>query len=569
MNGSASPTAHRHLRPGEEDDFVFETSETGVPALESGVPDPDRASPAPAGLAAALLAIGGAAVVLAALPYKTFDLDRFFIPKELVLFAVASLAAVLLLARARRLVFGWADLFLAAFLAISIVSTLFATNHWLAFRALGVSLAGGAVFWSARAISGSRARGLLVSALAAATVLASATALAQAYGWETELVSLNRAPGGTLGNRNFVAHLAAIGIPALLYLALSARTFIALLLSALGIAVSIGALVMSRTRAAWLALAVTVGVLAMLLFSRRRVIGGARATRRMLFVAIVAAIGAGAALSLPNRLNWRSENPYLETAAGLVNYREGSGRGRLIQYRNSVKLVLRNPILGVGPGNWSVAYPRVASPNDPSLGNDGMTSNPWPSSDWVGFLAERGVFGFALLLLAMVTLALGALWRFVRAPTGEEALLALALGGTVLATVLVGAFDAVLLLGAPALIAWGLIGALTGNGSVRWGRAFPDARRRTATLVTAVIGGLLVLRGVGQAVAMATYDASSRTASLERAALLDPGSYRIRIRAAERQLSRGNCKRARLHAQAARDLYPSAPAPKRVLRQCR
>lgn len=526
-------------------------------------------SPTAPGPAAALIALGGAAVVLAALPYKTFDLDRFFIPKELVLFAVASLAAVLLLARARRIVVGWPDLFLAGFLAVSAVSAIFATNHWLAFRALGVSLAGGAVFWCARAIGGSRARGALVAALAGATVVASATALAQAYGWETELVSLNRAPGGTLGNRNFVAHLAAIGIPALLYLALAARGFAGLALSSVGIALSMGALVMSRTRAAWLALAITVGVLALLLFARRRVIGGARATRRMLFVAVVAGVGAAAALFLPNRLNWRSENPYLETATGLVNYREGSGRGRLIQYRNSVKLGLRHPILGVGPGNWSVAYPRVASPNDPSLGNEGMTSNPWPSSDWVAFLAERGVIGFALVLLTMVSIALGALWRFFRTTTGDEALLALALGGTVLATVLVGAFDAVLLLGAPALISWGLIGALAGNGAVRWGRPFPDARRRTATLVTAVIGGLLVLRGAGQAVAMATYDGSTQTASLERAALLDPGSYRIRIRTAQRQLARGNCKRARLHAQAARDLYPSAPAPKRVLRQCR
>ena len=36
-------------------------------------------------LALRLLQFGAIAVVLAAAPYKSFDLDRFFVPKELVL----------------------------------------------------------------------------------------------------------------------------------------------------------------------------------------------------------------------------------------------------------------------------------------------------------------------------------------------------------------------------------------------------------------------------------------------------------------------------------------------------
>ena len=33
---------------------------------------------------------------------------------------------------------------------------------------------------------------------------------------QSEYFSLNRSPGGTFGNRNFVAHLAAIGLPVIL-----------------------------------------------------------------------------------------------------------------------------------------------------------------------------------------------------------------------------------------------------------------------------------------------------------------------------------------------------------------
>src|SRR5688572_27041140 len=53
--------------------------------------------------AAAVLGLGGLAVVLAAQPHKPFDLDRFFVPKELALHLTAALAGIPLLLRARRL----------------------------------------------------------------------------------------------------------------------------------------------------------------------------------------------------------------------------------------------------------------------------------------------------------------------------------------------------------------------------------------------------------------------------------------------------------------------------------
>ena len=56
-------------------------------------------------------------------------------------------------------------------------------------------------------------------------MLGALTGLVQAYGLvDTNLASLSRAPGGTFGNRNFMAHLVAIGLPVLLYVALEARS---------------------------------------------------------------------------------------------------------------------------------------------------------------------------------------------------------------------------------------------------------------------------------------------------------------------------------------------------------
>src|SRR5438105_5310424 len=76
-----------------------------------------------------LLQIALVAVVLAVLPFKLFELDRYFVPKELVLHVAALGAAIFLLPRGRSLTLDAADLLLAFFLMWSIVSGLFATNY--------------------------------------------------------------------------------------------------------------------------------------------------------------------------------------------------------------------------------------------------------------------------------------------------------------------------------------------------------------------------------------------------------------------------------------------------------
>ena len=197
--------------------------------------------------------------------------------------------------------------------------------------------------------------------------------------------------------------------------------------------------------------------------------------RRLPLLLVIAAAGGGLALVVPNTLNWKSDSPYLETARSVVNYREGSGRGRLVQYKNSARMSLHHPLLGVGPGNWAVVYPKFASPGDPSLATDGMTANPWPSSDWMTFLSERGPVAFVLLALAMIALLVDAVRALRIEGDPEHALSAWALLGTVSVLLVVSTFDAVLLLPAPALIAWGLLGALSPPSRARTIVALPTS----------------------------------------------------------------------------------------------
>jgi hypothetical protein len=276
------------------------------------------------------------------------------------------------------------------------------------------------------------------------------------------------------------------------------------------------------------------------------------------------------ALLIPNSLDWKSDNPYLDSVKGVVNYREGSGQGRLRQYQHSLAMTAAHPLFGVGPGNWPVVYPRFAPAGDPSLVEEsGMTANPWPSSDWMAALSEHGPLSTLALGGAFFLLFGAALkTRFDADATSAARLAALTGAGVLGIAVLEGGFDAVLLLPAPALVVWAAVGALVPAGRVVRQVDLVKSRRRVLQLIVVAAGLSFVVLSGRKVRAMDIYTNGGTTAALDEAARLDPGSYRIQMRAADAWLGRGICARARPHALAARDLFPNAPAPKRLLAEC-
>jgi O-antigen ligase len=526
---------------------------------------------APTRLAFRILQVGVVAVVLAAIPYPLFDLERHAVPKELVAELVGFAAAGCCLIRARRLELTLADALLVAFLGLSLAATLLAQNHWLAFRAFGLSLSGALIFWAARAVSRAGLGGALVTTLATAVVLGACTALLQAYGVELAIMAERRAPGGTFGNRNFMAHFMALGAPVLALAGIEARRRVGLIVWQVGAVLVTAALVLSRSRAAWLAL-----VLAIALFAVEGLWAGGLwhnqlARRRVLGLAAGAALGAALALLIPNMLEWRSDSPYLDSLRDIADYREGSGRGRLVQYQNTLHMATDHPVLGVGPGNWPVAYPKYTFPGDPAFDpTDFIPTNPWPSSDWVALVAERGPLALVLVLLTGTALGVGALRRWRQGLTTSEGLEALAALLTLIVLACVSAFDAVLLLPAPTVFAATLLGALS-----RPARRpvltieLSGVRRSRLAGALALAGMLLVVRTTSEMAAMAVFSSSEKLGTLEWAGRIDPGSYRIQMLLGYAWRNRGRCDLARPHAEAARVLFPNHPAPRQLLAACR
>ncbi|HVG24411.1 MAG TPA: O-antigen ligase family protein [Thermoanaerobaculia bacterium] len=490
-------------------------------------------------MALRVLQIGAIAVVLVATVHPSFDLDRFLVPKELVLHVTALIAGALTW-RFRQL--ARADYALLGFLLLSALSLAAATNPWLAFRALALSVSSYVIFRAARAVPAEP----LLNALALAVVLAAVTALLQAYGIWLPFFTENRAPGGTLGNRNFVGHAAAFGLPLVLLAAMRGRR-----LAPFGVAIVTAALILTRSRAAWIAAA------AVALIFVAGMIWRARMWRRLGLVALFAIAGAVAALLLPNTLRWRSDNPYLDSVKGVTAYEQGSGRGRLVQYQRSLRMAAANPIVGVGAGNWAVEYPEFAGRSDPSLDDNeaGMTTNPWPSSDWIAYVSERGFIATLLLGLALLAIA----WQ-----RSDDALYDITRVATLAGAITTGALDAVLLLAAPALIVWAALGALQveRRASARREDEPPPRPQPLATFALALLLVVTFTAVVRSASQWAAIEVSKSDTA--RAAAIDPFNYRLRMR-----LARGGRRKSRCeHARAAHALFPNAVAARNLAAGC-
>jgi putative inorganic carbon (HCO3(-)) transporter len=532
-----------------------------------------RPAPRPAALTAAL-AVLCAGLVLSAVAFLPQagqpQADDFMFPRELLLNGTAMAAALLCVLHARSLRGGVEDALLAAFGALGALSYVAAAgNSWLAARAFGLTAAGVAVFWCARSLAASGRRTALTRAAAVAAVALAATALVEAYGG-VRLSLAGRAPGGALGHRNSAAHLMVLALPLLVLLAARTRRGWARWAVSGGVAMAGAVTVLSRSRGAWLA-ALALGLFALALFlvqrrsARLSVAPGARAALAGL------ALGAAAAVVLPNQLGWTSAAPEAETLRHLADYNEGSGRGRLVQYARTWAMVADHPALGVGPGNWMVQYPLYAAPEDPSFNpRDLVPTNRLPQGDWVGLAAERGVPALLLLLLSLAVIAARAA-RVLRAPAENgsgRAGEAFALLCTLAALAVLGVFDPILLQPLHAFFAFVVVGALAPEAPA-W-KELPLRVPGKAMLAGALLLALAAPLSVStrQLWSAGLLRARQGPDGLAAAVRASPGDYRLQALLAEHWTRLGRCDRARTHIQAALSLFPTAPAPHAMDHRC-
>ncbi len=429
-----------------------------------------------------------------------------------------------------------------ALLAIEALSSALAANPWMALRASAIAFAGAAVFFAARASGGLGAGPLAVGLVVAASVVLEA--LGVVPGWSRT----GHAPGGVLGERNAASELLVCLVPAIVAIAVRSDRARTRAVAVVTIGASVAAIVLTRTRSAWLALtalaALGLGLALRTAAPHRRA--------RAVTVLFAAAVGVVLATKLPIRLAWTTAHPYRDTLVHLVDRASPSGAGRLAQWSTTFDMARAHPLLGVGPGNWADRYLAFAREGDPTVRLGFAPTTRVPASDVLGYLAERG-FVAGLLVAALA-------WALTRREAGSnDAWLRRA---TLLAALVVGAFDAALQL-APHLltVAW-IFGAASPTSSQR----ASGARSRFATL--AIASSAAVPFAAARVAAFVLATSPRGLEPLDLAARLDPGNVPLRLKVAETWIEAGDCARARVHLEAAARFAAESPAARDLAARC-
>ena len=291
------------------------------------------------------------------LTYTLNTYDQYVLPKLLA--ARALLFALLFLLVLRGVAEGGLrvrrtslDLALLAFLASAALSTVFAYNVNVAifgtysrYDGLLTTLTYVALFWLAVQTIDSRAQArALVRVAVASAYVAAAVALVQALTDTYRLGDIQPAVG-SLGNANVTGAFLAMVCP-LAYLELSqASTWPGRVIASNALIVIVLALLLTLSRSAWLGAGLGAGVLAVTGRSRRTRLGLAGGLIALSAVVVVSGL-------LPNPLTTK-----LEYRVGTV-FDLGSWGPRLPIWKDSLQLIASRPILGYGPDNVGLVYPR-------------------------------------------------------------------------------------------------------------------------------------------------------------------------------------------------------------------
>ncbi len=284
-------------------------------------------------------------------------------------------------------------------------------------------------------------------------------------------------PASTFINRNFFAEYAVCALPFSVFLLTNMRPSRWLGLMALSIALNVVALMMTGTRSALVALLLLAPVFAVILVRYRQQFAFGRWSQvQKTLVGLVLAIGIGALGSVPTgnatiikegKGTTALQYSFLRTASVIKSseYTEGSFSIRSQMWMVTARMMLANPLTGVGAGAWEVQIP-LYQPPDTTLGFGYYAHN-----EFLQLLSEYGmvVGGLVLaFLLAYLLHAAGRTWQLRGDDIQEAPLRAFTLASLLALLLVSGAGFPWHLAGCGALLALGL--AILAGSDARLGQ---------------------------------------------------------------------------------------------------
>ena len=229
----------------------------------------------------------------------------------------------------------------------------------------------------------------------------------------------NIVPYGTMANKNLLASAVFLCFPFVFY-TLNRATLPWRVIGWAATVVSLGLIVISRTRGVWVALVVAAVVTAILAIVYRKKLSSrqqeSRMSRRWRLIAPAAVILA--VLVAGVYLTGRDGPPLIERVTSIVKMKDQSARDRLGIWKNSLAMSADHPFLGVGPGEWRVHIS--------GYGNVGLRSESGvihfqrPHNDYLWVLGETGPAGLLAYLLVFACALVYAV-RWIKASSEPRA----------------------------------------------------------------------------------------------------------------------------------------------------
>lgn len=226
-------------------------------------------------------------------------------------------------------------------------------------------------------------------------------------------------------------------------------------------------LVLSYTRAAWVSVAASLGVMVLLLLR----------IRAWAFWLLTVAVAGGILLNLNpiiDRLSTNNQDSsddlgeHVESISNIST--DASNLERINRWNSALKMFEERPVVGFGPGTYQFQYAPYQNPRQKTIisTNNGDVGNA--HSEYIGPLAEQGLPGMLLVFLFLFILSRTAVRVVYRSRSPSERLLATALFMGLVSYFTHGLLNNFLDMDKAAVPIWGFSAALVmmDLGRIRW-----------------------------------------------------------------------------------------------------
>ena len=166
-----------------------------------------------------------------------------------------------------------------------------------------------------------------------------------------------------------------------------------------GAILSIALIIVSMTRAVWIAALMSILLTSALMFFRTdkkgiKIIIG----KQLRLIILVSGVIITLLIIMFSRID--IENSLSKQISSITNFGYGSTKERLVLWKNSLSLVKENPITGDGLGGWKIDILKFG--NKGLKSEDNITFYTRPHNDYIWVLTETGIAGFVFFILTYV-----------------------------------------------------------------------------------------------------------------------------------------------------------------------